>query len=546
MNKIKSNLSLLLILITYQAFAQKVSIPGSVKKAMNQVDTVSIRNHIAYLADDKLKGRLPGTEGYQLAVDYVVDQFKKMGVQPGGDPGQFTQKLILRKSVVNNSTAKAVLKDKNGNVDSLVFAKDFQPVPHPMSATASGEGALVFVGYGVDIPGLYSDYEGIDVKGNVVVMVTGVPDGIPASTLVSHFTSPGNKMNTAFAKGAVGTILVNPTASFTNPNPTLQSNVAVNPEKTTAYGRGFVGNLGFALNGSKSFLTGLFLNSGKNLNQVLADIKARRNSSFEFPLTFSASYSNVHSEFESDNLIGLIPGSDSKLKNEYVVHSAHLDHVGIGRPENGDSIFNGAHDNASGVASLLEIARIYKSGNAKPKRSILIVMVTAEEMGLVGSAYFASNPTVPKSAIVANVNTDMPTLIAPLLSIVPLGAEHSSIVGNVKFAADYLGLDIEADPEPEQNRFVRSDQYSFVVSGIPALHIKYGNKTNIPGFDMDAFIKEWRAKYYHRAADGMDGIFNFTAGKTYVQLNFLISYSIANTPEKPRWNAGDLFGAGVN
>jgi Zn-dependent M28 family amino/carboxypeptidase len=153
---------------------------------------------------------------------------------------------------------------------------------------------------------------------------------------------------------------------------------------------------------------------------------------------------------------------------------------------------------------------------------------------------------VPKASIVANVNTDMPTVIAPLLSIVPLGAEHSSIMGNVAFAADYLGLEIEADPEPEQNRFVRSDQYSFVVSGIPALHIKYGNKSNIPGFDMDAFIKEWRAKYYHRAADSIDGIFNFTAAKTYVQLNFLISYSIAQTPERPVWNAGDLFGIGSN
>jgi len=173
-------------------------------------------------------------------------------------------------------------------------------------------------------------------------------------------------------------------------------------------------------------------------------------------------------------------------------------------------------------------------------------MVTAEEMGLVGSSYFASNPTVPKSSIVANVNTDMPTVIAPLLSIVPLGAEHSSILGNVNFAADYLGLEVEADPEPEQNRFVRSDQYSFVVSGIPALHIKYGNKSNIPGFDMDAFIKEWRAKYYHRAADGLDGIFNFTAAKTYVQLNFLISYSIAQNPNRPTWNPGDLFGIESN
>jgi len=240
-------------------------------------------------------------------------------------------------------------------------------------------------------------------------------------------------------------------------------------------------------------------------------------------------------------VIGLIPGSDKNLKNEYVVHSAHLDHVGIGRAVNGDSIYNGAHDNASGVASLLEIARVYRSSGAKPKRSILIVMVTAEEMGLLGSSYFAANPTVPAASIVADVNTDMPTVIAPLLSVVPLGAEHSSIMGNVQFAAGYLGLDVEKDPEPNENRFVRSDQYSFVVNGIPALHIKYGNKSNVPGFDMVAFVKQWRAKYYHQAADGMDGIFNFTAAKTYVKLNFLISYSIAQTPQRPVWNKGDLF-----
>jgi hypothetical protein len=541
----KKYLSLFLIFIAVQAFSQKVPVPASVKRAMNQIDTLTIRNHIAYLADDRLKGRLPGTEGYQIAVDYVVDQFKKIGIQPGGDPGQYTQRLFLRKTVVQNVTAKAALRDQIGNVDSLVFGKDFMPVPHPLSAKASGEGKLVFVGYGVDIPGLYSDYEGVDVKGKVVVFVSGVPDGIPASTLISHYSSPGNKMNTAFAKGAVGAIMIPWGANFSNSNPVLQTNVALNPEKTTAYGRGFVGNLGFALNGSTSFLTGLFMNSGKNLGQVLEDIETRKNSSFEFPYTFSASYANTHSEYESHNVIGLIPGSDPKLKNEYVVHSAHLDHVGIGKPENGDSIYNGAHDNASGVASLLEIARVYKNGNAKPKRSILIVMVTAEEMGLVGSSYFAANPSVPKTSIVANVNTDMPTVIAPLLSVVPLGAEHSSIMGNVRFATDYLGLEVEKDPEPEQNRFVRSDQYSFVVSGIPALHIKYGNKSNTPGFDMDSYVKTWRAKYYHRAADGMDGVFNFAAAKTYVQLNFLISYSIANTVEKPTWNPGDLFGVGV-
>jgi hypothetical protein len=523
-----------------QSTAQKVAIPRNVQQAMNRVDTNTIRSHIAYLASDELKGRMPGTEGYQLAVDYVVDQFKKMGVSPGGDNGGFTQRLVIRKSVVNNASAYALLKDKNGNVDSLTLLRDFFPLPNPMKSAATGEGQLVFAGYGVDIPGVYSDYEGIDVKGKIVVMISGAPDGFH-STITAHLSNAGNKYNTAFSKGALGVININPALrAGLNTNPAAQSNVTLNPDKSIAYTRGFAGNLAFALGGTRQLLNRLFMNSGKNVNQVLADIKNKKPSSFDLPFSIAAGYNTAYTDFDSYNVVGMIPGTE--LKNEYVVHSAHLDHIGIGKAVNGDSIYNGAHDNASGVASLLEIARIYKSSGAKPKRSVLIVMMTGEEMGLIGSSYFAANPTVPKGSIVANVNTDMPTVIAPLLSVVPLGAEHSSIMGNVQFAAGQLGLEVEQDPEPSENRFVRSDQYSFVVNGIPALHIKYGNKSNIPGFNLVDFVRQWRAKYYHQSADGMDGIFNFTAAKTYVQLNFLISYSIAQTKERPVWNKGDLFG----
>ena len=521
--------------------AQDIVISKDIKKAMDRIDTNTIRSHIAYLADDKLKGRLPGTEGYQTAVDYVIDQYKKIGLGPAGDNGGFTQKLLIRKSIVDNTSAVVILKDQYGNTDTLTFAKDYTPTPHPINKKSSGEGPLVFIGYGIEIPGGYSDYAGIDVKGKIVVMAAGSPGGLH-STVAAHFSNNGNKLNMAFEKGAIAVIAFNPLGRTpTNMNPVVQSNVALNPDKTRAFGRGYTGILPLGLTGTPAFIKRLFMNSGKNMEQVLAGINKGNPSSFEFGYNISVSYSTMHSDIESYNVIGLIPGADKVLKNEYVVHSAHLDHVGIGRAVDGDSIYNGAHDNASGVASLLEIARVYKSSGAKPKRSVLIVMVTAEEMGLLGSSYFAANPTVPKASIVADVNTDMPTLIAPLLSVVPLGAEHSSLMNNVKFAATNLGLEVEKDPEPNENRFVRSDQYSFVMNGIPALHIKYGTKTNIPGFDLTAFVKQWRAKYYHQAADGINGIFNFSAAKTYVQLNFLISYSIAQTTARPMWNEGDLF-----
>lgn len=527
---------------TVNAFSQDVKIPKGIKRSMEQVDTNTIRSHIAFLADDKLKGRYPGTAGFQTAVDYVIDQYKKMGLQPGGDNNGFTQKLVIRKSVLNNNSSVAILKDNNGNIDSLAFPRDFIPAVHPLSENANAEGQLVFAGYGVDIPGGYSDYNGIDVKGKIVVLINGAPPGL-ISTLTAHFSNAGNKTTTAFAKGAIGVVTVNPQLRpGTNLNPSIQSHTTMNPEKTTAYGRGFVGNLKAVINGSSALLKKIFFNSGKNMDEVLTDLKNGKPASFNLPFSIAISYQTTHTDFESYNIVALIPGSDKVLKNEYVVHSAHLDHLGIGKVVNNDSIYNGAHDNASGVASLLEIARIYKTSGAKPKRSVLIVMVTGEEMGLIGSSYFAANPTVPKSSIVADVNTDMPTVIAPLLSIVPLGAEHSRIMNHVKFAAGYLGLEVEKDPEPNENRFVRSDQYSFVMNGIPALHIKYGTKSNVPGFNLTDFVKQWRAKYYHQAADGMDGIFNFAAAKTYVQLNFLISYSIAQTLKRPEWNEGDLFG----
>ncbi|MFZ9387998.1 MAG: M28 family peptidase [Chitinophagaceae bacterium] len=536
-------LSFFLICNMLQMAGQEARIPRAVKQAMDRVDSNRIRAHIAYLADDRLRGRKPGTEGYQMAVDYVIDQFRKMGVKPGGDQGAYTQKLIIRSSVLNNASVQGLLTDDKGNKDSLVFQNDIIPQPHPLKETTSGSGQLVFAGYGVDIPGGYSDYAGLDVRGKIVVVIPGVPEGL-SSTIAAHFTGPGQKIMTAADQGATGLIYAIPGSNqAARNNIEYQSYVALNDTKTKAYSMRFNGEFDILATATRSFLQRIFMGSGHSLESTLASLKRNTPASCTIPYSLSLSYRTGHTDFESYNVIGLIPGSDPVLKNEFVVHTAHLDHVGVGKPVDGDSIYNGAHDNASGTASLLEIARIYKTQGASAKRSILIALLTAEEMGLLGSYYFASNPTVPATSIVADVNTDMPTVIAPLLSIVPLGAEHSSLLGNVTFAAKELGLDIEKDPEPEQNRFIRSDQYGFVLNGIPALHVKYGNKTTTPGVPLDPVVKKWRAKYYHQPADDIHGVFDFGAACVYVRLNFLIGYSIAQTKARPVWNPGDLFGA---
>jgi Zn-dependent M28 family amino/carboxypeptidase len=348
-------------------------------------------------------------------------------------------------------------------------------------------------------------------------------------------------MEIAANKGAIGFILA-PALSAPAPSTSPAINVALSPDKTVAYSRAVVSKLDLVGRISYRMLQSMFMNSGFNLHEMLVSLKSGMPVSALLPNSLHAQYASIYTDFESYNVIGKIEGGDKVLKNEYVVHSAHLDHVGVGNPVNGDSIYNGAHDNASGVASLLEIGRLYKQLGYKPKRSILVLMVTAEEMGLLGSAYFANNPTVPKENIVANVNTDMPTLIAPLLSVAPLGAEHSSLEKNVAFACSQLGLEKQNDPLPDEVRFIRSDQYNFVLQGIPALHIKYGIKTNDPSIDLVKVIREWTTKHYHKPSDDISNTFDFDAAKKYVQLNFLISYSVSQTVERPRWNDGDFFG----
>lgn len=528
--------------VSSAAWSQMVKLDSKTKRALDRVDKEKIKDHISYLADDKLKGRQPGKEGYQMAVDYVVNQFSEMGMTPAGDNGTFLQKLVLRKATVNNKISKAELIDRMGNVDSLAVGKDIYIVPGVLQTEVSVEAPMVFVGYGIEIPGKYSDYDKIDVKGKIVVFLNGSPPGLDLpSTIMAHFNNPASKMKIATQKGAIGAIIASTSATAVM-NSSSTTTAALNPAKTTAYGRSVAGNLSAAARVPFATLQRLFFNSEKNLQHVLDDLKKGSPSSFDLSTSLRLKYSSLFNDIESYNVIGKITGSDKKLKEEYVVHTAHLDHVGIGKPVEGDSIYNGAHDNASGVSALLEIARLYKQIGSTPLRSILIVMVTAEEMGLLGSAYFAGNPTVAKSQIVADVNTDMPTLIAPLLSIAPLGAEHSSLVDNVDFACKQLGIIRQQDPMPEEVRFVRSDQYSFVLQGIPALHVKYGTLTKDNSFDLVSFTKKWRDENYHRPSDEITIGFDFDAAKKYVQLNFLISYSVAQSPARPRWNEGDFFG----
>ncbi|RNI21888.1 M28 family peptidase [Rufibacter latericius] len=531
------------LLLSGTAFGQSLTLEKDVDQQLKKVKPEALRAHIQYLADDKLMGRLPGTPGYQMAVDYVVDQFKKLGVQPGGENGTYLQKVRIRKAFTGKDAALSLTTAQG--TKALVPGTDFVFYPNPQNPSVSLEAPLAFAGYGITAPEVgYDDYANLDVKGKVVVILRGAPKNFHSTIAAAsmHFsTILQNAVNHGAVGVVVGTNNASPRAML--PNLSRGANSVMTAEGKVAASGSFVSDQSklFSYINAATFHS-LLQGAGLDTAQVVANLQKGTPNSAALPAKLQARFTSTYQDFDSYNVAGKITGSDATLKEEYVVHSAHLDHMGISTPVKGDSIYNGAHDNASGVASVLEIAKVYSQLKQKPKRSLLFVLVTGEEMGLLGSAYFARYPTVPKEKIVADINTDMPTIIAPLLSAVALGAEHSSLAQPVAKAAGHLGIAVEADPEPDQNRFIRSDQFSFVSQGIPALHIKYGNKTKDGQNNLNKQVEVWRAAFYHKPQDELNESFDFEAGKRYVQLNFLISYQVAQASQRPSWNANDFFG----
>ena len=520
-----------------------LTVPKPVITALEQVQPAAIKAHIAYLADDRLLGRQAGTPGYQMAVDYVTQQLKVLGVQPAGDAGTFVQKVQLRRAFLQPGATFAA-HDVQGATLPLTTGQDYIVYPSPeLPATTVANAPLAFAGFGISAPELgYDDYAGLDVKGKIVLIVRGAPRTF-ASTVASASQDLSGLLKTAMSHGAVGLLLA---STHVGVLPDLRRGTysVLGPDGKVAASRTFAVGSQQQFYGAVSAATlQRFLQiAALDTTQVFAAIRSGKPASAVLKTTVSASAQARYQDVESFNVVGKIPGSDAKLREEYVVHSAHLDHLGIGASVKGDSIYNGAHDNASGVACVLEIAKIYSRLKEKPKRTMLFVFVTGEELGLLGSSAFAANPTVPKSKIVADINMDMPTLIAPLLSVVALGGQHSTLIEPVKKACAYMAINLENDPEPEQNRFIRSDQYSFVTAGIPALHLKYGNKTADGRNNLSQQVQEWRAVTYHKPQDDINGRFDFEAGRKYVQLCFLIGYQVAQDAARPRWNKGDFFG----
>ena len=517
-----------------------------IEAALKGIQAARIKQHMTVLADDALEGRAPGSTGYEGALRHVETSLKSMGLAPAGEGGGFRQRVPLRNSVVVEAKSSLSVHTSAGR-KTLAYGKDYLLGADALrEAVSIDDAAVVFVGYGVSAPARsYDDYgAGVDVKGKVVAYLSGAPAALPSNER-AYYSSGAVKDVEAVKRGAIGTI------SFTSPDdPRFRWDVSVATGKQGSFAwvdaEGKPNRGDPALRGSASLnhsgVDAIFAGAPKTPAEVFAAAAKSTPQAFELATRVSLATQSTHKNLESANVVARLAGSDAALANEHVVYVAHVDHFGRGVAMNGDDIYNGAHDNASGVAIVLEVAQAYASLPARPRRSILFLFVTAEERGLLGSDFFARRPTVPREGIVANLTLDMPFMFHPLLDIVPYGAQHSTLSAPVTRAAERLGMAIATDPIPEQVLFIRSDHYSFVRQGVPSLFIKSGFKSGDPAKDGAAMNAAYRRDVYHKPNDDMSQAFDFEAGAAHARINFLTGWQVAQETARPAWNPGDFFG----
>jgi Zn-dependent M28 family amino/carboxypeptidase len=494
-------------------------------------------SHIKFLADDSLEGRDTGSEGLRKAQAYAVEQFKKAGLEPAGTDGFYQRVDFTEYQLDEAKSSLALVSD--GPAKPLSFADDAF-----LSARASRESLrlsapLVFVGYGLTIPEKNLDeLAGLDLKGKIAVYLAGSPADVPTA-LASHYQTAGERWKSLRAAGVIGTVTILNPASMDIP----WSRIAVNRNHPAMDLAGEKFNetpglkLGVVFNPASA--EALFAGSGHTFAEIAALGKDRK------PLPHFALMESLQAEatvatrkVESANVVGKLTGSDPALKNEYVVLSAHIDHVGIGAPINGDKIYNGAMDDGSGTSAVIDIAASLKTHPEKLSRSVLFLLVTGEEKGLLGSKYFAANPTVPVKSIVADINMDMFLPIVPLKELKILGLDESDLGAKAASIAESMGIKPIPDPEPLRNAFIRSDQYSFIKQGIPAVKIDVGFDLGSPE---QKVFKDWLTNRYHAPSDDVNQPVDLQAAATYEEFTRRLLISTANTSSRPQWKPDSFF-----
>ncbi|WCT71848.1 M28 family metallopeptidase [Sphingomonas naphthae] len=489
--------------------------------------------HVEALANDGMEGRLTGSPGHQRAADYIVKQLTAIGLKPAGVNGFYQPVALIDQSFIAAESSAALVGPAGEMPLAVPTDVYFRGGPMPETVDAP----LVFAGYGLHIPEAgYDDFKGLDLKGKVVVVLSGGPADISGALKSSARSERGKYLA---EQGAVGVIALTTPKQVEIPwtRQVLLSSAPSMFFADPALRDVATPLMAATLDVAKAPL--LFAGAKLSFDELSALSDASKPvPTFALTPRFKAKIVARRKAVASTNLVAKLPGSDPKLAAEHVVLSAHFDGLGVGQPINGDAIYNGALDNASGVASLLEIAKTLTASKVKPKRSILFTFVTGEEKGLLGSRYFAKRPSVPAASLVADLNFDMALPIFALKAVTPLGYEESSLGTDAKAVSAEMGLPILPDPFPDRNTFIRSDQYSFIREGIPALFFKYGFTAGTPEA---AAEKAWRANIYHSPADDLkQPVMKEEAVKLddYVAA---LALRVANGAARPAWNEASFF-----
>src|SRR6202140_585725 len=528
--KIKSSALLLALLLT-SLFA--ISAPAQTPP---HFDGQTWWNHIKFLADDKLEGRDTGSRGERAAQAYAIEQLKSAGAEAAGVNGFYEPVKFVSRQIVEKDCSLTLIRE--GKREPLTLGEDAIISTRVMPAPAV-EAPLVFVGYGLKVPEKnYDDFAGVDIRGKIVVIFSGSPSEIPGA-LAAHYQTAAERWKVLRAAGAVGIVsLINP-ASMDIPWSRIALNRA-HPSMDLDYPEFD------ETEGAKLYVTvnpasaeKFFAGSGHTFEELAALGKDRKPlPHFPLPVSLPAKTKVEVTKIESANLVAKIPGSDPALKDEYVVLSAHLDHIGIGEPINGDRIYNGAMDNGSGSALVLDMAQSFKQNPEKLRRSILLVLVTGEEKGLLGSKYFAAHPTVAPRSIVADVNVDMFLPIVPLKLVTVLGLDDSDLGDRTREIAQSLGVKVQPDPAPLRNLFVRSDQYNFIRHGVPSVIMSVAPE---PGSPEVKIFKDWLTQRYHAPSDDVDQPVDLAAAAKYEEIVRALLINIANDDHRPQWKPDSFF-----
>ena len=518
---------------------------SSLEQGLALIDRDRIEAHLNYLADDALMGRMTGTPEYDEAAAYVAGHFAEIGLEPGGDDGWYQQVPMLARRIDVDSAKFLFHQDDVEKTqrwkDDFVMSGD--KVRPETNITAE----VVFVGFGIHAPDMsYSDYDGVDVEGKIVAAFGGAPDSFPHNER-AYYSSGLTKAEAAVTRGAVGFVgLRSRTDQRRYTWKRLSENAGVRPGMSWVNLSGEAANYFPELQGGAVLNVPpaheLFARAPISFEQALDAADAGTPLSTPLGTEITLARKTDHESITSPNIIGILRGSDPELANEYVVFTAHLDHIGTGVPINGDTIYNGMYDNAMGTSLLIETARAFAAMPEPPRRSILFIALTGEERGLVGSDYFAHYPTVPSDSLVANVNLDMPLFLYPLADVIAFGSEHSSLEQVISKVVQEEELALAPDPVPEEVLFIRSDQYSFVKKGVPSVFLVPGFTSTDPDIDGGSQFNEHLKTHYHQPSDDLSRPIDWDSALRFARANVRIGHAVAEEDARPTWNDGDFFG----